>query len=199
MRFLAAFFALSLSGCGLMQGVHAPSEAYDATIELLEAEATLHRLAGADNEAEKEYFVLRTSCVLKVSNNSGRSQMVASQFGSAYDDLRLRIRDDKGKRIATTAHALLMEPAPEQQWHVLDKGETFVELTTATPVGPEPVDRQLPFIQEKELTQSIQLEYFGGFPGADLRAVQSNRLTVTIKDRTADAPQRPEVKPAERV
>ena len=163
-----------------------------ATVEIIEAEASLHRLADLDGEPMPEdLYVLRTSCMVKVTNNTGRDQAVVTFFGSPYDDLRLRVRDANGSRLATTSHTLLLEPVHGEQWFELAKGTTVVQLNSATPVGPAIPDPEFPFITDKKLTPTIQLEYFGGFPGSDLRATQSNRVQVTIDDRTATVPRKP--------
>lgn len=167
-------------------------DAYAASIEIVEAEASLHRVAEPEGmELAGDFFMLRTSCVVRVENGSGRDQQVLSYFGSAFDDLRLRIRDENGEKLATTTHTLWTEPLIQGEWHRLKQGASVVELSSATLVGPAIPNDEYPMIVDRELTQTIQLEYFGGFPGSDLsRAVQSNRVEVKIDDWTAEVPRR---------
>ena len=154
---------------------------------------------GADAE-RPDFFMLRTMCVVRVENNSGRAQEVLSYFGSAYDDLRLRIRDEQGRKLATTTHTLWADPLLDGQYYLLKEGTSVVELSSATLVGPAVPDDEYPLIVDRDLTQTIQLEYFGGFPGSDLsRAIQSNRVTVKIADRTAEVPRKPVPLPQDHV
>ena len=181
----------ALTGCQSFSG-RPPSDAYPASLEIVEAQASLHRFADEEGEPlGDDLYVLQTSCVLKVRNTSGRDQEVVTEYGTAYDDIRLRIRSSDGLKLVTTSHTLMMDPLVEQQWTVLQKGATIVELVSATPVGPPGFKEDFPYIVDKTLTPTIQLEYFGGFPGSDLsRATQSNRIDVKIDDRTADVPRR---------
>lgn len=194
-RLLSALALLVLTSCQTWPTTsRKASDSYAAEIEIMRAEAFLHRVADENGEAlGEDLFMLRTQCLLRVENRSGKSQNVMSQFGSAFDDLRLRVRDEKGRRLATTTHTLWSDPLLEGQWFPLDKGTTDVELTSATLVGPAFADRDgFPLIIDEQLTQTIQLEYFGGFPGSDLsRAIQSNRVSVKIADRTTEVPRKP--------
>jgi hypothetical protein len=185
---------LLLTSCQLLRQPAANGDAaYAASIEIVEAEASLQRVVEPEGIAfEEDFFLLRTSCVLRVNNRSGRDQEVLSFFGSAFDDLRLRIRNEQGEKLTTTTHTLWTEPLIEGQWHPLKRGITMVELSSATLVGPGVPDDEYPMIIDRDLTQVIHLEYFGGFPGSDLaRAVQSNQVKVTISDRTTEVPRRP--------
>ena len=192
LRTLSLLAVFALTGCQISmpyRGANANNTL--AMVEIIEAEASLHRLADLGGEPMPEdLFVLRTSCRVKVTNNSGKNQAVMTYFGSPYDDLRLRIRDSDGSRLATTSHTMLLEPVHEVQWYELGKGSTVVQLNSATPVGPAIPDPEFPFITDKKLTPTIMLEYFGGFPSSDLRATQSNRVQVEVDDRTAVVPRK---------
>ena len=190
---LSLLAVLALTGCQVSTPFRSSNARHQSvTLEIIEAEASLHRLADFDGEPMPEdLFVLRTSCVVKVTNHTGKDQAVVTFFGSPYDDLRLRVRDADGSRLVTTSHTLLLEAVHDEQWYELANGTTVVQLNSATPVGPAIPDPEYPFITNKELTPTIQLEYFGGFPGSDLRATQSNRVQVKVDDRTAIVPRRP--------
>ncbi len=196
LRCYALLLCTALTGCqGTFWRDPAPEDAYAATIQILDAEASLHRTTDETGEPTNE-FVLLTACDVKVENNSGKSQKVLSYFGTPYDDLRLRIRDVNGKRLTATSHTIWLVPMPEGVWLDLERGESVVRLEAATPVGPQDfaayLEDEIPFIIDSELTPTIQLEFFGGFPGSDLsRAIQSNRVTVQIGDRTAEVPRKP--------
>lgn len=194
-RLLSALALLMLTSCQTWPtNSRSAADSYAAEIEIMRAEASLHRVADENGEAMGEdFFMLRTQCLLRVENRSGKAQNVMSQFGSAFDDLRLRVRDEMGRKLATTTHTLWSDPLLEGQWFPLQKGMTDVELTSATLVGPAFADKEgYPLIVDEELTQTVQLEYFGGFPGSDLsRAIQSNRVKVKIDDRTAEVPRKP--------
>jgi hypothetical protein len=138
--------------------------------------------------------------VVRVENQTGKPQEVLSYFGSAYDDLRLRVRDVEGRKLATTTHTLWADPLLEGQFYRLKEGASVLELSSATLVGPAVPDDEYPLIVDRDLTQTIQLEYFGGFPGSDIaRAIQSNRVTVKIADRTAEVPRKPVPLPQDHV
>lgn len=147
----------------------------------------------------QDMFVLQVESDLEVSNRSGKEQQVLSQFGSPFDDIRLRIRDKDGKRLVSTSHTLLMDPLLEPQWTPLNEGLTQVRLVSAVPVLPWPPADESPFILAGQLTKEIQVEFFGGFPGSDLsRALQSNRVKVEIDDRTVVVPRKTLPVPAAR-
>ncbi|MEM7387649.1 MAG: hypothetical protein AAF514_22160, partial [Verrucomicrobiota bacterium] len=153
---------------------------FPATIEIVEAVATLHRLVPDPDNPMDDLFVLTTFSGLKVRNQTGKPIPVTSQFHSAYDDLRLRIRDGNGRRLVTTSHTLAQRPAPIPQRFVIPEGESFIQLVCATPVGSKAPREDFPYIRSTDLTKTVQLEFFGGFPGSGLnRAVQSNRVVVT--------------------
>lgn len=183
---------LFLLGCETTSNPRGLEEEFPASIEIVEAQASLHRLADPEGDLmADDFYMLRTRCVLRVNNRSGKEQEVLSYFGSAFDDLRLRVRDAAGQKLATTTHTLWSDPLQEGQWHLLRIGETTVELSSATLVGPAVPDDDYPMIVDSALTPEIQLEYFGGFPGSDLaRAIQSNRVSVKIADRTTEVPRR---------
>ena len=189
---------LPLVSCEILpRPTSSDSGAYPASIEIIEAEASLHRVAnlpGMDDD-EESVFMLRTICIVRVDNRTKKDQQVLSHFGSAFDDLRLRVRDERGAKLATTTHTLWADPLLEGQWFELKEGTTVVELSSATfvvdPDDGREIPTDLPLIMASDLTQTIQLEYFGGFPGSDLaRAIQSNRVTVKIADRTAEVPRK---------
>ncbi len=193
---LCSAWVVALASCSTLP-ILGPTEdptTTPAALKILNAEASLHRVAtedGGDDFAEEEYFILRTMCRLRVENRSGKTQQVMSFFGSAYDDLRLRVRNESGQRLATTTHTLWVTPLLEGQWFPLPEGASVVELSCATLVGAPLPDDDLPVISPSQLTQTIQLEYFGGFPGSDFtRAFQSDSITVKISDRTAEVPRR---------
>ncbi len=199
---LFALSLLTLTGCQVWpSGTQMASDAYPASIEIVKAEASLHRVADANGQAlGEDFFMLRTQCVVRVENCSGKTQSVLSHFGSAFDDLRIRVRDENGRRLATTTHTLWADPLLNGQWFPLAKGMTEVELSSATLVGPGLVDDEYPLIIDRELTKTIQLEYFGGFPGSDLsRAIQSNRVVVKVADRTTPVPRKPVPLPQDHV
>ena len=190
---LAVSLALGLAaGCRTFPSWSSTHQGeYPASIEIVEAEASLHRLGDPDPLGD-DFFMLQTTCLVQVENQTGRAQEVLSFFGSAFDDLRLRLRDEQGRKLTTTTHTLWVDPLLEGRWYRLEKGTTMVELSSATLVGPEMPDEGYPMIRDRELTQIIQLEYFGGFPGSDLpRAIQSNRVTVKIADRTGEVQPEP--------
>ncbi len=193
LHFLLAAAVLLSAGCQILPNRTSIEDEYPASIEIVEAEASLHRVADPEGEfMAEDFFMLRTLCVVRVENRSHKDQEVLSYFGSAFDDLRLRVRDEKGQKLATTTHTLWADPLVEGQWHRLRRGTTTVELSSATLVGPAVPDDGYPMILDRNLTQVIQLEYFGGFPGSDLsRAIQSNRVSVKIADRTTEVPRRP--------
>ncbi len=201
-RLLFALYLATLMGCQVWPtGSQTASDAYPASIEIVKAEAALHRVADANGEAlGDDFFMLRTRCVVQVENRSGKTQSVLSHFGSAFDDLRVRVRDESGRRLVATTHTLWADPLLSGQWFPLAEGTTEVELSSATLVGPGLVDDEYPLIIDRELTQTIQLEYFGGFPGSDLsRAIQSNRVVVKVADRTMAVPRKPVPLPQDRV
>lgn len=178
-----------------------PDEAYPVSLSVVAAEASLHRLADPDAEDDllQDMFVLQVECDLEVSNRSGKEQEVLSQFGSPFDDLRLRIRDKDGNRLVSTSHTLLMDPLLEPQWTRLSEGVTTVRLVSAAPVLPWPPEDESPFILASRLTKVVQVEFFGGFPGSEIsRALQSNRVTVEIDDRTLVVPRKTLPVPAAR-
>lgn len=191
---------MPLAGCQIFSRTSGEDE-FPASIEIVDAEASLHRVADPDDELMgDDFFMLRTQCVVRVENRSGNDQQVLSYFGSAFDDLRLRVRDEKGKKLTTTSHTLWTDPLLEGQWFELKEGTTIVELSSATLVGPAVPDDDYPLIRDRDLTQTIYLEYFGGFPGSDLsRAIQSNRVKVKIADRTAEVPRKPVPLPRDHV
>ena len=195
-RLLSSLALVTMVGCQVWPtGSVVSEDDYPASIEILRAEASLHRVAGEDGDplgGEEDIFMLRTVCQVRVENRSGKALPVLSEFGSPYDDLRLRVRDEHGRKLATTTHTLWADPLIERQWYRLPEGATEVELTSATLVGPEALRDEFPLIIDRELTQTVQLEYFGGFPGSDLsRAIQSNQVTVKITDRTTEVPRKP--------
>ena len=201
-RFLLPLLPLAFASCQMWPTTAQRAEdAYPASIEILRAEASLHRVADENGEPlGEDFYMLRTNCLVRVENRSGKVQQVLSSFGSAFDDLRLRVRDEKGGRLATTSHTLWTDPLFEGQWYELREGPTEVELSSATLVGPAIPDDDYPLIIARQLTQTIQLEYFGGFPGSDLsRAIQSNRVTVKVNDRTEEVPRKPLPLPNEHV
>ena len=127
---LFALSLLTLTGCQVWpSGTQMASDAYPASIEIVKAEASLHRVADANGQAlGEDFFMLRTQCVVRVENCSGKTQSVLSHFGSAFDDLRIRVRDENGRRLATTTHTLWADPLLNGQWFPLAKGMTEVEL-----------------------------------------------------------------------
>ncbi|HUF61414.1 MAG TPA: hypothetical protein VMN36_05015 [Verrucomicrobiales bacterium] len=165
-------------------------------LELIDATATLDRIVDpGEDPFSEDVFILTTVCSLRLENLAPEALEVWSYFFSPFDDFRLRIFNRTGDLLGVSSHVFTQEPRGEAMAFLIPEGTSFVRLVCTTPVSPKPIGGDLPFIPAPALTEQIQLQYIGGFPGSTLRGtVESNRLSLPIQDRTAD-PQSPETPP----
>ncbi len=198
---LLASVAVSLLAC--CASIDRPGTVPDLTtaastvrLELLDASATLDRIVdpGQDPFSE-DVFILTTVCSLRLENLAPESLEVWSYFYSPFDDFRLRIFNRNGDPLTVSSHVFTQERRDDAMAFLVPEGTSFVRLVCVTPVSQRPMGDEFPFIPASALTEQIQLQYMGGFPGSILRGtVESNRLSVPIQDRTADL-QTPETPP----
>jgi hypothetical protein len=173
-------------------GPSAGSAGSAVRLELLDATATLDRVVDpGEDPFSEDVFLLTTVCSLRLENLASQAFQVSSYYYSPFDDFRVRIFSRAGELLTVSSHIFTQEPRDEPMAFVVPEGTSFVRLVCVTPVSQRPIGEELPYIAAPTLTQEIQLQYVGSFPGSIVRGtVESNRLSVPILDRTFD-PQAP--------